>query len=261
MVPRTGPLSASSALATTSWYQRGKSSAWGVSTLCLAIGLLRVVGGTPDGQRRCTASRARSKRRSRPAPVLVPAAVVPLVARQVVGGVQQLPDRDAAVLRHREQGGGLHLDGEAALGTAGRDLGRGLPEQPVGRPRQPGRERHPGGLARRDDGRDPGGRRRRRSATAGGSGTRRLRPAPPRSAPRRGRAPGRPPGCPRRRTRSPGPHRSPPGARGPRRTWRRRRAGGRPRPDRSPWPARRSGTDRSPRARSRRPADPHLGRS
>ena len=31
MVPRTGPLSASSARATTSWYQRGKSSARGVS--------------------------------------------------------------------------------------------------------------------------------------------------------------------------------------------------------------------------------------
>ena len=32
MVPRTGPLSASSALAITSWYQRGKSTARGVST-------------------------------------------------------------------------------------------------------------------------------------------------------------------------------------------------------------------------------------
>src|SRR4051812_25625768 len=32
IVPRTGPLSASSALAITSWYQRGKSSARGVST-------------------------------------------------------------------------------------------------------------------------------------------------------------------------------------------------------------------------------------
>src|SRR5271166_4370002 len=31
MVPRTGPLSASSARATTSWYQRGKSEALGVS--------------------------------------------------------------------------------------------------------------------------------------------------------------------------------------------------------------------------------------
>src|ERR1700740_3252307 len=32
MVPRTGPLSANSAFASTSWYQRGKSSARGVST-------------------------------------------------------------------------------------------------------------------------------------------------------------------------------------------------------------------------------------
>src|SRR2546426_812113 len=37
IVPRTGPLSASSALATTSWYQRGKSSLCGVSTGALAI--------------------------------------------------------------------------------------------------------------------------------------------------------------------------------------------------------------------------------
>jgi hypothetical protein len=36
IVPRTGPFSASCALATTSWYQRGKSSAWGVSTRAIA---------------------------------------------------------------------------------------------------------------------------------------------------------------------------------------------------------------------------------
>src|SRR6266536_3852235 len=36
MVPRTGPLSASSALAIRSWYQRGKSSARGVSTRATA---------------------------------------------------------------------------------------------------------------------------------------------------------------------------------------------------------------------------------
>src|SRR5215475_15775844 len=35
IVPRTGPLSVSSALAITSWYQRGKSSACGVSTLAM----------------------------------------------------------------------------------------------------------------------------------------------------------------------------------------------------------------------------------
>src|SRR3954454_2769701 len=37
MVPRTGPLSASSALATRSWYHFGKSSDWGVNT-ALAMG-------------------------------------------------------------------------------------------------------------------------------------------------------------------------------------------------------------------------------
>src|SRR4051795_8564790 len=41
MVPRTGPLSASSALATTSWYQRGKSSDCGVSTVLAMTSILR----------------------------------------------------------------------------------------------------------------------------------------------------------------------------------------------------------------------------
>src|SRR5690349_17849368 len=36
IVPRTSPLSASSALAMTSWYQRGKSSFWGVRIGCFA---------------------------------------------------------------------------------------------------------------------------------------------------------------------------------------------------------------------------------
>src|SRR5437763_6517399 len=37
IVPRTGPFSASSALATTSWYHWGKFSAWQVSTLVFAL--------------------------------------------------------------------------------------------------------------------------------------------------------------------------------------------------------------------------------
>ena len=45
MVPRTGPLSASSARATTSWYQRGKSSARGVSAPLVAAAF--PVGGRP----------------------------------------------------------------------------------------------------------------------------------------------------------------------------------------------------------------------
>ena len=36
IVPRTGPLSASCALAMRSWYQRGKSSARGVSTRAMS---------------------------------------------------------------------------------------------------------------------------------------------------------------------------------------------------------------------------------
>src|SRR5262245_56532108 len=41
MVPRTGPLSANSALVMTSWYQRGESSACGVSTAAMSQMLLR----------------------------------------------------------------------------------------------------------------------------------------------------------------------------------------------------------------------------
>src|SRR5262249_51696471 len=44
MVPRTGPLSASSALLIRSWYQRGKSSARGVRTGAFAMA--RWYGGT-----------------------------------------------------------------------------------------------------------------------------------------------------------------------------------------------------------------------
>src|SRR5438067_10538741 len=51
MVPRTGPLSASSALAIRSWYQRGKSSARGVST--------RAMTGHPRRTGRDRGARAR----------------------------------------------------------------------------------------------------------------------------------------------------------------------------------------------------------
>lgn len=56
MVPRTGPLSASSALVIRSWYQRGKSSVWGVSTGVLGMarmveaGLRRVRGFIGGGR-------------------------------------------------------------------------------------------------------------------------------------------------------------------------------------------------------------------
>src|SRR4051794_1181544 len=50
MVPRTGPLSASSALATTSWYHRGKSVPWGVRMGAFAMtadAMPSKVGGGP----------------------------------------------------------------------------------------------------------------------------------------------------------------------------------------------------------------------
>src|SRR5919106_3351163 len=47
MVPRTGPFSASCALDSTSWYQRGKSSAWAVSTFAIGDGSYRPVRARP----------------------------------------------------------------------------------------------------------------------------------------------------------------------------------------------------------------------
>src|SRR5918994_3008703 len=49
IVPRTGPLSASSALASTSWYQRGKSSACAVSTFAIDDGSYRPARFLPEG--------------------------------------------------------------------------------------------------------------------------------------------------------------------------------------------------------------------
>ncbi len=55
MVPLTGPFSASSALATTSWYQRGKFSDWGVRT---AFGDIRaIVNGQKTPWRRVIRTR------------------------------------------------------------------------------------------------------------------------------------------------------------------------------------------------------------
>src|SRR5438132_523154 len=61
MVPRTGPLSAISALATTSWYHWGKFSDWGVNTLfAIARRGYRRAGGAPGlrGPNAATAIRA-----------------------------------------------------------------------------------------------------------------------------------------------------------------------------------------------------------
>src|SRR6478609_11748031 len=55
IVPRTGPLSASSALATTSWYQRGKSTDWGVSTVLAMASILGSVWSPPRAVKRSAA--------------------------------------------------------------------------------------------------------------------------------------------------------------------------------------------------------------
>src|SRR5918993_2950591 len=48
ILPRTGPFSASCALDRTSWYHRGKSSAWGVSTFAIGRGWYRPPGAAPS---------------------------------------------------------------------------------------------------------------------------------------------------------------------------------------------------------------------
>src|SRR3954467_8926740 len=50
MVPRTGPFSASSALATTSWYHRGKSVAWGVRMGALAMACDPIANWRDEGR-------------------------------------------------------------------------------------------------------------------------------------------------------------------------------------------------------------------
>src|SRR5829696_2718091 len=72
MVPRTGPLSASSALEITSWYQRGKSSARGVSTRAIADDPT----GGPDRPRCCHPLRATVGRRTRSTSTVRSAAVL-----------------------------------------------------------------------------------------------------------------------------------------------------------------------------------------
>src|ERR687898_1687536 len=93
IVPRTGPLSASSALASTSWYQRGKSSACAVSTFAIGDGSYRparflperVAAGSDSGP-------GPGGTRDRPADAIEGAAVELvghhcLLARAAVGGV------------------------------------------------------------------------------------------------------------------------------------------------------------------------------
>src|SRR5690348_9462602 len=63
-----------------------------------------------------------------------PAAGVPLLGGHVVATIEHLPEWHIAVARDGEEGGGLHLDGEAALGAAAANLGRRLAVDGVGGP-------------------------------------------------------------------------------------------------------------------------------
>ena len=56
IVPRTGPFSASSALATTSWYQRGKSVFGSVTN---RVGTTRIVGTAGRSRSRASATASR----------------------------------------------------------------------------------------------------------------------------------------------------------------------------------------------------------
>src|SRR5687768_5208797 len=109
IVPRTGPLSASSALVMMSWYQRGKSSAWGVSTGALAMG--------------ADATAAPSGPRPPSRPPAGADADEPARSLSKVGGPR--PATDAGLLHERYDVGEVVRPGRPTLGRRLR-LGRGL---------------------------------------------------------------------------------------------------------------------------------------
>src|SRR4051794_7014957 len=96
IVPRTGPLSASSALARTSWYQRGKSSACGVRIGALAMRPRMVLAPRERG--------ARGSRRWTPAGV----AAGRVVRLESVGAAQPAARPPGTA---RERGGDADDDG------------------------------------------------------------------------------------------------------------------------------------------------------
>ena len=61
----------------------------------------------------------------------VPAAVVPVVATDVVSGVEDLAEVDVAELGNGEEGGGFHFDYEGAFGFAEVDFFFGFTEECV----------------------------------------------------------------------------------------------------------------------------------
>src|ERR687898_372761 len=126
IVPRTGPLSASSALASTSWYQRGKSSACAVSTFAIGDGSYRPARFLPERVAAGSGSGPRpGGTRDRPADAVEGAAVELvghhcLLARAAVGVV-------VGVMGPRD----LDLAAAVAVDIAVRDVGIDLdPRKP-----------------------------------------------------------------------------------------------------------------------------------
>src|SRR5262249_55663757 len=64
-----------------------------------------------------------------------PGAGAPLLGGHVIAAIEHLGEAHAAKLGNGEEGGGLHLDGEAPFGTAAGDLARRLAVDSVSRPR------------------------------------------------------------------------------------------------------------------------------
>src|SRR6266542_2961374 len=120
IVPRTGPLSAISALATASWYQRGKSSLCGVRTGVLAIALARYPAGSlptrgPPRALRAVADRFPARRWG-------PFGAVQLAVRPPHRGHIHPAHRGH---RHRADARGMGRRDPADAAVAGPGLGRG----------------------------------------------------------------------------------------------------------------------------------------
>src|SRR4029450_1371965 len=130
MLPRAGPVSASSARATTSWYHWGKFSPWGVSTASLAT----------MGSASFWASRdSGGSLEQRPRQVLaVSGGEGVVVAEQAEDVQRQRPGRLAGLARALADGGQQAGQGRVGLAVGGLGGGRGGPGGRVGRLGGPG---------------------------------------------------------------------------------------------------------------------------
>ncbi len=73
---------------------------------------------------------------------LVPVARVPLLATQEISGVEQLSEGEVVVLRHRNEGGRLHVHHRTPFRDSPFHSPPGFSKESVGRPRSPGDEIH-----------------------------------------------------------------------------------------------------------------------